>query len=129
MGLFQQKKKKKKKNSEYRFSAYVTQHRKVDLLSRTEKRYLSLAVVNLHSHLSIIYVYSKIIACNLLQDTPFEPYMKGLQSVGDMLVLINGCINVNTVLLNREITIFWAQRRKNYRLYIKKMHQTKIVQN
>ncbi len=54
LNLFQEK-----KYSEYHFSAYIRLHRKVDLLSHSEKLYLSLAAVNLCNCLSVIYVHSK----------------------------------------------------------------------
>ncbi len=38
---------------------YIRLYRKVDLLSRTEKRYLWLAEVNFRNCLSIIYMYTQ----------------------------------------------------------------------
>ncbi len=42
-----------------RTRTYIGLYRKVDLLSRTEKRYLWLAEVNFRNWLSIIYMYTQ----------------------------------------------------------------------
>ncbi len=42
-----------------RTRTYIRLYRKVDLLSRTEKRYLWLAEVNFRNYLSIIYMYTQ----------------------------------------------------------------------
>ncbi len=60
VNLFQQKKKKKAPNIILgRTRMYIRLYKKVDLLSRTEKRYLWLAGVNFHNCLSIIYMYTQ----------------------------------------------------------------------
>ncbi len=54
------------------YSTYIRLYRKVDLLSRTEKRYLWLAEMNFRNCLSIIYMYTQRLAASNSKPTSVD---------------------------------------------------------
>ncbi len=83
-----------KKYSYYHFSMYIHLYRKVDLLLRTEKCYLSLAVMNLRNCLFIIYVYSKLSKKSYLSN--IHRGLSGIAHTGSLALysirkMVEGC--------------------------------------